>query len=76
MATSIPDQQSFVTASEREVWQKFVGQLGDDCVLLANYRLSDRQKDREADLIARMPGSGVVAIEVKGSHVWSRMDGG
>lgn len=69
MATSVLEQPSFVTASEREVWQKLLRQLGDDCVLLANYRLSDKQKDHEADLIALMPGSGVVTIEVKGSHV-------
>ncbi len=75
MATSVPDQPSFVTASEREVWQKLCRQLGDDCVLLANYRLSDKQKDHEADMVALMPGSGVVAIEVKGSHVWVEPDG-
>lgn len=52
MATSVPGQPSFVTASEREVWQKLVRQLGDDCALLANYRLSDKQKDHEAGLVA------------------------
>lgn len=74
-AKSIPDQPSFVTPSEREVWQRLQRQLGDDCLLLANYRLSDRHKDHEADLVALMPDSGIVVVEVKGSHVWVEPDG-
>ena len=75
MAISVPDQPTFVTVSEREVWQRLRRQLGDDCILLANYRLSDRHKDHEADLVALMPESGIVVIEVKGSHVWVEDDG-
>mgnify|MGYP001237800705 CR=1 FL=1 len=75
MATSVPDQPTFVTPSEREAWQKLCRQLPDDCVLLANYRLSDEHKDHEADLVALMPGSGVVVVEVKGSSVWVEPDG-
>jgi len=75
MAFCIPDQPAFVTPSERDVWQKLQRQLGDECVLLANYRLSDRHKDHEADLVVLMPDSGVVVIEVKGSHVWVELDG-
>lgn len=75
MAVAQPDHPSFVTPSEREVWQRLLRQLGDDCILLANYRLSDRHKDHEADLVALMPDSGVVVVEVKGSHVWVETDG-
>lgn len=75
MAIALPAQPSFVATSEREVWQRLLRQLGDDCVLLANYRLSDRHKDHEADLVALMPESGVVVVEVKGSHVWVAADG-
>ncbi|MFT3834573.1 MAG: NERD domain-containing protein [Micropruina sp.] len=75
MATSIPDQPTFVTPSERAVWQKVRAQLSDDCILLANYRLSDQHKDHAADLIVLMPGSGIVVVEVKGSHVWVEPDG-
>ncbi len=64
MATSVPDQPSFQTASEREVWQHLCRQLDDDCVLLANHRLSDKHKDHEADLVVLMPGSGIVVVEV------------
>ncbi len=76
MATSVPDHPVFQTASEREVWQRLCGQLGDDCVLLTNYRLSDRHKDHEADVVVLMPDSGIVVVEVKGSHVWIEPDGG
>ncbi|AXE37744.1 nuclease-related domain-containing DEAD/DEAH box helicase [Acidipropionibacterium virtanenii] len=69
-ARTVPDRPTFVTDSERDVWQRLARQLPDDCVLLTNQRISDEHKDHEADLIALMPGSGVVTIEVKGSHVW------
>lgn len=75
MALCIPDQPTFVTPSEREVWQRLRKQLGDDCILLANVRLTDETKDHEADLVVLMPGSGVVVVEVKGSHVWVEGDG-
>jgi hypothetical protein len=75
VAIALPTSPSFVTSSEREVWQRLVRQLGDDCVLLANYRLSDRHKDHEADLVVLMPDSGVLVVEVKGSHVWVEPDG-
>ncbi len=75
VVTSIPDQPSFVTPSEQEAWQRLRRQLGDDCVVLANYRLTDSHKDHEADLVALMPGSGIVVIEVKGGHVWIEPDG-
>ena len=75
MATCLPDQPAFVTSSEREVWERLHRQLGDECLLLANVRLSDTHKDHEADLVALMPGSGVIVIEVKGSHVWVEPDG-
>ena len=76
MATCVPEQPAFTTTSEKEVWQKLRRQLGPDCVLLANYRLSDQHKDHEADLVVLMPDSGIVVIEVKGSHVWTDADGG
>ena len=75
MAISVPDQPRFQTASEREVWQHLVRQLGDDCLLLTNLRFTDTHKDHEADLVALMPDSGMVLIEVKGSHVWVEPDG-
>ena len=75
MATCLPDRPVFVTPSEREVWQRLHNQFDEHSVLLANYRLSDPHKDHEADLVVLMPGSGIVVIEVKGSHVWVESDG-
>ena len=68
-ARSVPVSPTFVTASEHEVWLRAGRQL-DGCTLLANFRLSDRHKDHEVDLVALMPDSGIVTVEVKGSHVW------
>ena len=68
-ARSIPADPTFVTASEGEVWKRLCRQL-DGSTVLANFRLSDPNKDHEVDLVALMPDSGIVTIEVKGSHVW------
>lgn len=68
-ARSYPEEPTFVTNSEREVWQRARRQL-EGCVLLPNFRLSDARKDHEADLVVLMPESGIVIVEVKGSHVW------
>ena len=50
-ARSVPVSPTFVTVSEHEVWLRAVRQL-DGCTLLANFRLSDRHKDHEVDLVA------------------------
>lgn len=68
-ARHVPDQPAFTTAPEKDVWQRATRQLNDGCVVLANVRITDRHKDHEADLVVLMPDSGIVVVEVKGSHV-------
>lgn len=63
-------EPTFTTPSEGDVYRRLVRQLGDDCLVLANVRISDQVKDHEIDVLVLMPGSGVVAVEVKGGHVW------
>ena len=65
-----PPEPVFTTASERDIWQRVVRQLDPDAVVLANIRVADQVKDHEADLVVLMPDSGIVVVEVKGSHVW------
>nr|WP_179519433.1 NERD domain-containing protein [Nocardioides perillae] len=66
----MPEQPTFTTDSEREVWERLRDGLGDDDVLIAGLRLTDVDKDHEADLVVLMPDFGVLVIEVKGSSVW------
>ena len=61
---------TFTTASERDVWQKVTRQLGPECTVVPNLHIADEHQDHEADLVVLMPGSGIVVVEVKGSHVW------
>ncbi len=61
---------AFTTSSEKDVHDRLVRQLDDEALVLANLRVSDQTKDHEADLVALMPGSGIVIIEVKGGHAW------
>ena len=73
-ARTFPAEPAFTTASEKAVWQRVVRQLDPESAVLANLRIADAHKDHEADLVVLMPDSGVVVVEVKGSHVW--VDGG
>ena len=58
------------------------GQARPDDVVLANRRLTDEDKDHEADLVVLMPEVGIVVLEVKGGsvsydgEVWSQRSGG
>lgn len=69
MARLIPESPTFETDSERVVWEVLRDSLGVHDVLLANLRLTDVDKDHEADLVVLMPDLGIVVLEVKGSSV-------
>ena len=75
MPRLIPEQPTFRTTSEREVWERLRDGLVEDDVLLANRRLTDGAKDHEADLIVLLPDVGIVVVEVKGGSVWHDEDG-
>ncbi|SET22075.1 nuclease-related domain-containing protein [Geodermatophilus poikilotrophus] len=68
-ARLFPDEPQFASASEQLFARTLQEQLPDDAVLFCNLRLSDREQDREADLIIAWPGVGVAVVEVKGGSV-------
>jgi len=70
MVTLVPQEPSFQTTSEREVWDRLRDHLGPDDVLMANVRLTNQDKDFEADLVVLMPEAGILVLEVKGGPVW------
>lgn len=70
MVRLIPEEPTFTTSSEREVWERLRDTLGADDVLMANLRLTDEAKDHEIDLVVLMPDVGVMVLEVKGGSVW------
>ncbi|HET8602240.1 MAG TPA: NERD domain-containing protein [Segeticoccus sp.] len=72
-ARAVPAEPTFVTNSEREVWEELVRTLPDGAIVLANVRLTDERKDHEADLVVVIPGAGVV-VEVKGGSVFVEGD--
>ncbi len=74
MPRLIPEAPTFTTASEQKVWELLRDQLGPDDVLLANLRLTDMEKDFEADLVVLMPEVGVLVLEVKGGSVHVEVD--
>ena len=65
-----PESPAFTTPGERTVWNLLREQLRDEDLLLANLRITDRDKDYEIDIAVVLPGAAVVTVEVKGSRVW------
>ncbi len=70
MVRLIPEEPTFTTTSEREVWDRLRRGLRPEDVLIANLRLTDEVKDHEADLVVLMPDIGALVVEVKGGSVW------
>jgi hypothetical protein len=66
----IPESPTFVTGSEKAVWTRLRDTLGAGCVLLANQRLTNEDKDFEADLVVLIPDVGISVLEVKGGSIW------
>ena len=75
MARCIPEEPTFVTESERQVWERLRDGLPHDCVVMANVRLTDEVKDHEVDLLVLIPEAGLLCLEVKGGSVWLEDDG-
>jgi hypothetical protein len=69
-ARCFPEDPTFQTASEGEVWRLLRDTLPAGSILLSNLRITDAQKDHEADIVALVPGVGAVVVEVKGGSVW------
>ncbi len=65
----LPDQPRFTTESERVLWERLRDTLRPEDTLISNYRLMDKHKDHEADLIVVMPHVGVAVLEVKGAGI-------
>lgn len=70
MTRLVPEEPTFVTASECEVWQRLRDALAPEDVVLANVRLTDEDKDHEADLVVLMPDVGLVVLESAGEQPW------
>ncbi len=64
-----PEEPKFQTPSEEEVWTRLHDTLPNDAVLIAGLRITDEDKDHEADLVVLLPEVGIVVLEVKGGSV-------
>lgn len=69
MARTLPADPQFANPTERQVWERLTQQLDDDCIVIANVRLTDEDQDHEADLLVLVPDGGIVTLEVKGGNV-------
>ncbi len=65
-----PEEPTFTTGSEQEVWERLRDTLPDEAILIAGLRITDEHKDHEADLIVLLPEVGVIVLEVKGAAIW------
>jgi hypothetical protein len=69
MVRVVGETPRFAHESERLVWEQLCRTATDDTVLIPNLRLTSALKDHELDVVAIMPGVGVVVVEVKGGSV-------
>src|SRR5206468_1206069 len=65
-----PDPPRLNGGAEHAVFKRLSDQLGASDVLITGQRLSDDEKDFEADFVLLVPDAGVVVVEVKGGSVW------
>ncbi|GAC69214.1 NERD domain-containing protein [Gordonia soli] len=70
MPRMIPDSPKFLNTSERKIWKLLSEQLSDDDLVVYGQRITDHDKDYEADFVVGIAGAGIVCIEVKGGEVW------
>ncbi|RBY91055.1 NERD domain-containing protein [Blastococcus sp. TF02A-30] len=81
-ARRFPDQPVYGSSAEQLFVEALQENLPDDAVLFCGQRFSDRQQDREADVIVAWPGVGIAVIEIKGGSVhlregeWRQVGGG
>ena len=71
MPLTWPAEPEFVNHSERKVWNALREQLGEDDLLIANQRFTNRGRDFELDIAVVFQDAGVVVVEVKGGKVWA-----
>lgn len=73
----VREEPTFQTTSEREVWARLGDHVGPDDVLMANVRLTNQDKDFEADLVVlmRMSRATDVLVVVGDPDVIRRVGG-
>ena len=69
-ARCVPERPMFRSEAEERVWSVLRRKLPDGSLLMSNLCFTGYDGDWEVDLLVGLPGSGFVAIEVKGGRVW------
>lgn len=65
-----PEKPNFRSASEEEVFQAVVTELGEDDVVFCNLEISTPDRGEiEIDLMLLIAGRGCVIVETKGGHI-------
>lgn len=65
-----PEEPKFASGAEQRVWTALSEQLGENDLLIANQRFTDRKRDYELDIAVVFDGLGVIVLEIKGGKVW------
>ena len=69
MPILLDDDPSFVTTSERAVYERLLRRLGPSDLLGANVRITQDGRDHEVDILVGLVDAGVAVLEVKGGSV-------
>ena len=75
MPQMYPTDPRFASSAEELIWNRLRDQLMDDDLVIHGQRVTDHEKDHEADFVVAIEGAGIVCMEVKGGEVWHNGDG-
>lgn len=70
MPILLPDDPRPANATERQILDALVDQLGDHDLIAVGQRVTDAEKDHEIDFVVAIEGAGIICLEVKGGEVW------
>ncbi|MFZ2511561.1 MAG: NERD domain-containing protein/DEAD/DEAH box helicase [Gordonia sp. (in: high G+C Gram-positive bacteria)] len=75
MPITLPPEPRFAHHTEKAVFTRLHAQLLDEDLLVVGQRVTDHQKDHEADFVVAIDGAGILCVEVKGGEVRHDGDG-
>ena len=75
MPQMYPTDPRFASSAEELIWNRLRDQLMDDDLVIHGQRVTDHEKDHEADFVVAIECAGIVCLEVKGGEVWHDGDG-
>lgn len=69
MPRVLPENPVYGHPTEEKVVELLRNQLSEDSLIVVGQRVSTEEKEHEVDILVAMPGSGIVAMEIKAGQI-------